>query len=398
MSSSNPARPPVIILGAHVAALASLRLLARRGIDCYVIDDTDNVITRSRWYRPTVPRLLETADPEALAAALRSMDLATAVLIPCSDQWVSAVAGLPADLRERFPSAVPPAEAAAICVDKLRFAGLTDRLDVPRPQTIIIRDPSDLDAIPEGGDDQWFLKPTESQRHNRRFGTKGAFVTSRAEAARHVQEANEAGITFLLQEWIPGDPDQTILLDGFVDRTGRIAAIDARRRVRMYPPRLANTCCAVTIPMAEVADAVETLRTVFQAMRFRGVFNVEFKFDARDGRHKIIEVNARPFWLIGHVAGAGMDLAYLAYLDALGLPLPRVHSYRLGRYGMYEFVDAKAIAGAWRRGRRPDGPVLRSWLMGDRALFWWRDPRPALHGLRLALGRVGDERAPDPKA
>ena len=199
---------------------------------------------------------------------------------------------------------------------------MTERLDVPRPRTIIIRDPSDLDAIPEGGDDQWFLKPTKSQRHNRRFGTKGAFVTSRAEAARHVQEANEAGITFLLQEWIPGDPDQTILLDGFVDRTGRIAAIDARRRVRMYPPRLANTCCAVTIPMAEVTAAVETLRTVLEAMRFRGVFNVEFKFDARDGRHKIIEVNARPFWLIGHVAGAGMDLAYLAYLDAQELATP----------------------------------------------------------------------------
>jgi D-aspartate ligase len=387
---------PAVILGAHVSALAALRLLSRRGIPCHVIDDTDNVITRSRWYRPTQPRLAESADADALATALRSMDLPAAVLIPCSDQWVSAVAGLPPELRERFPSAVPPAEAAATCVDKLRFSELTERLDVPRPRTMVIRNPSDRDAIPEDGVDTWFLKPTESQRHNRRFGTKGAFVTSRAEAAQHVQEATEAGITFLLQEWIPGDPDQTILLDGFVDRTGRIAAIDARRRVRMYPPRLANTCCAVTIPLAEVADAVETLRTVFKEMAFRGVFNVEFKFDARDGRHKIIEVNARPFWLIGHVAGAGLDLAHLAYLDAQGSPLPSARSYRLGRYGMYEFVDVKAIAHAWRHGRRPDGPVLRSWLMGDRALFWWRDPGPSLHGLRLAIGRVGRDRAVDP--
>ena len=313
------------------------------------------------------------------------MDLPAAVLIPCSDQWVSAVAGLPPDLHERFPSAIPPAGAAAICVDKRRFAELTERLGVPRPRTIVIRDPSDLEAIPDDGVDTWFLKPTESQRHNRRFGTKGAFVTSRAEAAQHVRVADAAGIDFLLQEWIPGDPDQTILLDGFVDRHGRFAAIDARRRVRMYPPRLANTCCAVTIPVSEVTDAIETLRTIFKAIAFRGVFNVEFKFDARDGRHKIIEVNARPFWLIGHVAGAGLDLTYLAYLDAQEAPLPAMPTYRLGRYGMYEFVDAKAIGSAWRRGRRPDGPVLRSWLLGDRALFWWRDPgaRPA----RAAPGR-----------
>ena len=41
---------------------------------------------------------------------------------------------------------------------------------------------------------------------------------------------------------------------------------------------------------------------------YRGIFSVEFKLDARDGHYKIIEVNPRPFWLIGHIARAGIDL------------------------------------------------------------------------------------------
>jgi D-aspartate ligase len=398
MTSSPPTtgiRSPVIVMGAHIAALGALRVLARQGIETYVIDDTQDVITRSRWYRPTQPTLAETADPQVLAAALRRIDLPEAVLLPCSDQWTQAVAGLPDDLRDRFRASLSSAETIASFVDKERFADLTEHLDVPRPRTIRITSSADLDRIADAGSsaEAWFLKPTESQRHNRRFGTKGAFVTSLAEAAEHVRSASEAGISFLLQEWIPGDPAATVLIDGFVDRHGHIAALVARRRVRMHPPRLANTCCGVTIPIAEVADAVETMRTVVKAVSFRGMFNAEFKFDARDGRHKIIEVNPRPFWFIAQIADVGIDLATMAYLDAQELPVPTVRSYRLGRHSTYELVDAKAIGNAWRHGRGADGSIARSWLSGDRALFWWSDPRPALRGLQLALERRGIDRA-----
>ena len=397
--ASSPAttapRLPVIVMGAHIAALGALRVLARQGIETFVIDDTDDVITRSRWFRPTRPTLAETADPRVLERALRRIDLPGAVLLPCSDQWTQAVAGLPDDLRARFPASLSSAETIASFVDKEQFAALTERLDLPRPRTIRITSPADLDRMAEAdaSAEAWFLKPTESQRHNRRFGTKGAFVTSLAEAAQHVRTASEAGISFLLQEWIPGDPSATVLVDGFVDRYGHLAALVARRRVRMYPARLANTCCGVTIPIAEVADAVETMRTIVGAVSFRGMFNAEFKFDARDGRHKIIEVNPRPFWFIAQIADVGIDLAHMAYLDALELPVPTVRSYRLGRYSTYELVDAKAIGDAWRRGRSADGSIARSWLSGDRALFWFSDPRPALRGLRLAIGRRGVDRA-----
>ena len=385
---------PVIVMGSHLAALGTLRVLARRGIPVQVLDQTEDIITRSRWYRPTSETLAETADPEVLAATLRRLDVPDAVLLPCSDTWTAAVAGLPDDLRTRYLTSLSSPDAIASFVDKERFASLTERLDVARPRTIRITSPADLERIPDvEGVERWFLKPTESQRHNRRFGTKGMFVSSLAEAAEHVRLAAEAGITFLLQEWIPGDPSQTVLIDGFYDRHGRLDALVARRRVRMYPPRLANTCCGVTIPIGDVADAVDTVRTVLESVSYRGMFNIECKYDARDGRHKIIEVNPRPFWFIAQIAAAGVDLAHMAYLDAQELPVPAVPSYRLGRYSTYELVDAKAVVAAWRHARWPDGSLLRSWVSGDRALFWWGDPRPALRGLQLALSRVGVDRS-----
>jgi hypothetical protein len=54
---------------------------------------------------------------------------------------------------------------------------------------------------------------------------------------------------------------------------------------------------------------------------------------------------------------------------------------------MYEFLDASAIRRALASRRRPRGPVLRPWLLGDKALFWWSDPMPAISGVRQAVGR-----------
>jgi predicted ATP-grasp superfamily ATP-dependent carboligase len=391
-ASSRPAqaitpRDPVLIFGAHIAALGVLRVLAKRGIQAYVVDDTSNVIVRSRWYRPPGCRLPESSDTDALAGYLESLQIPRAVLMACSDQWALAVAGLPPEIRQRFPASVAPREAVEQCVDKDRFRALVDRLDIPRPRTLLIRDPADLDLATDDDLANGFLKPTESHRHNLRFHTKGFFVHSRDAAVRQVEQASAAGITFMLQEWIPGNMSKTILIDGFVDREGTISAMVARRRVRMDPPRIANTCSDVTIPIDDVSDCLPALRKILAALDYRGIFNIEFKFDERDGRFKVIEVNPRPFWLIGHIAKAGADLPWMSYLDALELPVPAPAPYQVGRYGMYEIPDATAIARAWTSLHRPEGPVLEPWLKGDRALFWWSDPLPAVSGVWQILGR-----------
>jgi predicted ATP-grasp superfamily ATP-dependent carboligase len=387
--SSAPGVPeePVLILGPHIAALGVLRVLARRGVPAYVVDDTSNVIVRSRWYRAPSQTLAETSDPETLAEYLRSLDIPTGVLIACSDQWALAVAGLPPDVRDRFATSIAPRAAIERFVDKDRFRRLVDELDIPRPRTIPINGPGDLVLVSDDDLAGGFLKPTQSQAHNRHFRTKGFFVESRDHARRLVEEAASAGVTFMLQEYIPGDTSKTVLIDGFVDRHGSISGMLARRRVRMDPPRLANTCSDVTIPFGAVDACLPSVHALLEAVRYRGIFNVEFKFDERDGRFKIIELNARPFWLIAHIARAGLDLPWMSYLDAQDLAVPIAGPYEVGRYGMYEIPDATAIARALVSRRRPAGPVVRPWLRGDKALFWWTDPMPGVEGVRQLVGR-----------
>src|SRR5262245_7608497 len=374
-------------MGSHIAALGVLRRLSRRGVPCRVLDHTPDIIVRSRWYRPAPRTLAETPDPRILASHLRSLPMPGAVLIACSDVWTQAVAGLPADVRERFRTSVPPPEAVARFVDKAAFAELVDGLGIPHPRTTVVRSVADLAGVPDEDLRDGFLKPVDSGRYYRHYGTKGAFVHSRTEAEAAVAEASALGITFLVQEWIPGDMASTILFDGFVDRHGRVAAMLARRRVRMDPPRISNHTVDVTIPLTETGDAPAQARRLLEAVSYRGIFNVEFKRDARDGTFRIIELNPRPFWLIAHIAAAGVDLPWLAYLDAQDLPVPPIDRYEVGRYGMYAISAIAALARAWGSLRRPEGAVIRPWLRGDHTLLSISDPLPGLFDIARAFRR-----------
>ena len=382
-------RLPALVLGKSITALGVLRVLAGHGLKPYGVEATSDVITASRWYEPTPRRLPETSDGAELGAFLDSLAVREAVLFPCSDGWSSAVAGLPPDLRARYHASVSPLEAVDQFVDKDRFRQLVERLGIPAPRTFPIETPADLDRVAAADLQAGFLKPTNSQRHNRVFGTKGSFFESPGAARQLVEQASQGGVTFMLQEWIPGGFGKTILLDGFVDRTGTVRALMARRRLRVNPPRLGNASAAVTIPLAEAREAPDNLRTILADVRYRGAFNCEFKFDERDGRFKMIELNPRLAWFVATIASAGVDLAWMSYLDALELPVPTTTSYRLGRYAVYETPDASAIVRAWTSLKRPDGPVIRPWLRGDHALFWARDPWPFVQDMGRALrGRL----------
>lgn len=390
---------PVLVLGTHLTALGVFRTLARRRVPAYGLDATGDIVTRSRWYRAAERQIAETADSAVLEAFLMALGLPSAVLIACNDNWTRAAAGLSAVARARFPMSLPSRDVVETFTDKQRFRAFVEGLGIPTPRTFDVPDAAALDAVPDEALRDSFLKPTDSPRFTRRFATKGWFPESRAHAHQLLERGEAAGVEFILQEWIPGGFSRSVLVDGFVDRRGRIVSMTARRRLRMDPPRLANNSCGVTIPLRDVGPAAAMTRQLLDHSGYRGIYSVEFKHDPRDGLFKVIEMNARPFWYVAHVAHAGVDLPWMSYLDAQGLPVPAPTHYDLGRYSVYEAMDVAAVLRALRSRHRPNGPVLRPWVFGDRAAFWWSDPLPGVvdfwNAVRARLAVTIRGRAPN---
>jgi predicted ATP-grasp superfamily ATP-dependent carboligase len=377
-SASPDVRPqvPVLVLGKGITALGVLRVLGRRGVPLYVAGEADDLVTGSRWYRPLGGDSWAQGSESDLSRRLEALEIDRMVLLPCSDVWVMAVSRLEPRLRERFPASVAAPDTLRRLVDKGEFAETLQEMGLPHPCTFLLRDAGALASVSEEAFRTSFLKPANSGRFAGEYGVKAIRPGSREQAAALLAEARAKGLELMLQEFIPGPPTRHYFLDGFVDRHGRVCAMFARRRLRMFPPEFGNSSCTESIPLSEVRGAEETLCRLLAGIRYRGVFSAEFKLDERDGLFKILEVNARPWWFVDFAAACGVDVCDMALRDALGQSVEPVSAYRIGR----RCIHARRDVASWRaqpRHSRPGlGSLLRSWIGAQQLTFSKDDLRP----------------------
>jgi predicted ATP-grasp superfamily ATP-dependent carboligase len=369
---------PAIIVGSGLTALGVLRLLHRDSIPAYCLSSSPSIEAQSRWYRPLPLECKAAGSTTGLEEALRACALPRAVLIPCSDHAVNAVAALTAALAARFPSSVAPRETVARLTDKAQFATLLEQLSIPRPLTMLVDAPSDIDAVADSAFDGAFLKPRDSISFYARYQCKAFRVASRADAAGRLARLQADGIGAILQEFIPGPGSNHYLIDGFADAQGRVRTLFARQRLRIHPPEFGNSSYMVSVPLASVGEAAASLKTIIAALHFRGIFSAEFKFDERDRSFKILEINARAWWYVEFAGRCGVDVCRMAYADALGQEVPEQWNYRVGARLVYGYMDLMAGHHEWRAGRLSLAAWARSWLGAQQPDFNWTDPMPAL--------------------
>jgi D-aspartate ligase len=307
------------------------------------------------------------------------------VLIPCSDMWVRAVAGLRSGTRERFPTSVPPSDTVDVLTDKGQLSGVLKRLGVPMPETVTLQQPQDLDNLSDLELALRFLKPRDSQAFSQHFRKKAFSIRNRSDARQLLEETQRAGLGIVAQEYIPGPTTNQHYIDGFIDRSGNLRALFARQKVFMYPIDFGNSTLMVSEHLDSVKPAVSDLLRLLIDLSYRGIFSAEFKLDERDGYFKLLEVNARPWWFIEFASRAGVNIPMLAYEDALGLDMVSIKDYEVNKKHMLAPQHLRALLAL----RKEHKVTVRSWLRStwgaSDAVFRWSDPVP---GVVMAAGYV----------
>jgi D-aspartate ligase len=379
---------PAVILGSGITALGVLRVLGRAGIPAYLVETEDPMLRRSRWFR-ALPDAVPPGRRDPLEGWLAALPFSRAVLVPCSDFWARAVAGLPPELKERFPASTPAPASLEALLDKGRLAAALDRESLPRPESHAVTSADDLGAIPDEFFQGAFLKPRESQPFLKHFGVKGFRVTSREDAQDRLEMASAAGFDVIFQYYIPGPPSNHYFVDGFIDREGVERALFVRQRLRMYPPLFGNSTYMRSIAPDAVPEAVETTRRLLRGLGYRGMYSAELKLDARDGLFKLLEVNARAWWYVEFAAQCGVDVVRMAYDDALGEPVHPSGSYAIDRRCVFPYNDWFACGILRDSGQMSALGMARSWMGAHQPVFEWSDPWPAVMGaVRVLRGKL----------
>ena len=182
------------------------------------------------------------------------------------------------------------------------------------------------------------------------------------------------GCGLMLQEYLPGGPGQDWFFHGYCSTAGRCQPAFTGVKDRSYPAYAGVTSLGRAVPNAELRDQVTGL---LGAVGFRGIMDLDLRFDPRDGQYKLLDFNPRlgaQFRLFEDTAG--VDVARAAYLDLTGQPIAG-HAMVSGRRFLLENYDPLGAAGYWRAGELG----LLSWassLRGVDELGWFArdDLRP----------------------
>jgi len=367
---------PVLILGSYITALGAIRCLADIGVKAYCLTEQNSFVRMSRWFNPPPEghRLIGMTDD--LAVYLRSFPLETAVLMPCSDEWVEAVAGLPDDLVARFPSSRPSLDTLSYFLDKGKLETKLQELDIDRPKTFLVDHESDLTGIDKDLFSRLFMKPRHSRSFFLSWGVKAFHIKSEEDAIQRLRKCQECGLQVMMQEYVPGPADRHYFIDGFVDKNGSVKACFARQRQRMFPLDFGDSSYVTTVTVEQAKGAIDSLKRLLPSLNYRGIFSAEFKRDERDDVFRLIEVNTRPWTYIEFDARHGMNMAAMAYEDALGRDVPETEEYDIGASMVYQPNDMRACWSLIRRGDLGVGSAIASWFRAQSALFTFKDPMP----------------------
>ena len=192
------------------------------------------------------------------------------------------------------------------------------KAQVDVPQTAFIHDESDLEAAAQAVPFPALLKSSEHLALRRRHFGKVVRVTRKEELPDQYRRVAGAG-PLLLQEVVPGGHDALLTLLCYLDRDSRPLAMFTRRKLREHPRGGFGVArFGESLWTQDVADSGLRL---LQEIGYHGVAGVEFKRDPRDGRLKLMEVNARHEMWHGFASALGISVSVAAYLDAVGRPL-----------------------------------------------------------------------------
>lgn len=374
--------PAAVLLGGGPIAVPVARTLSRAGARVIALGHISDPVRHSRGCDTFVDLGAGEGVQRRWLGWLSERRAPGAAVLPCTDEAVEMMARHRSRLVDMGYRPIElDGEVALLALDKHRTYVAAAELGIPAPRTELASGAQATLAAADRVGYPCALKPRHAHLFRRHFGLGQKLLVARGPDELRARLDQLAGleIEMLVTEMIPGPDDAHHSYYSYLDPDGLPLVSLTKRKLRQYPPGFG----LATYHLIHREEEVMRLGLAFfQGIGVRGVANVEFKRDARDGVLKLIECNHR--FTLGHeaVRRAGIDLALLAYHRAVGWPDPPLRDYRTGVRLWHPVEDARTMILLRERGEL----TVRRWLRSlahpqHFPLLDWRDPMPSLRPL-----------------
>lgn len=313
------------------AALAVVRSLGKRGHEVYVAAASNKSLAAcSRYCSRGIALPDPLFDGPAYAGALCELvqQAGIDVIFPMTEQSIYRLNPVRGSLPAQTILACPDRQIMRALSDKMSLFQLAESLGVDMPQTFYLNDRAHLPAV--AGQIKSYpvvVKPALSRVAEGRGFVSGSvrYAQSRGELERLYYEIPVLRHPSLIQEKISGPGTGLFTL---YDKDRHLAMF-SHQRLREKPPSGGASVVCQSVGLDP--EMVEAAHRLLSAVGFSGVAMVEFKRDQKDGRPRLMEVNARFWGSLQLAVACGIDFPglYLDYLNGI-VPQALIADYPWG--------------------------------------------------------------------
>jgi len=313
--------PGVIVIGDHVQGLGIIRSLSQLKIPIYLVNDNKLCIGRFSKYLSKFIKMPSMKNESEFIHFMLSLvnqyELKNYMLIPTNDNAVKVISQNKVVLGECYQIPTPEWDITKFALDKKLTYGLATKNEIPTPNTIFINEKSDFKEL-EKLDIQYpvLIKGTEGLKFYNKTGAKAFRANSDYELKTILSKISRFTVSseIIIQEMIPGGTDSMYSFCSFF-KNGEIIGFWTGRKIREHPMGAGTATFAESVRVPEI---VELGIKLLKAMNYYGISEIEFKKDPRDGKFKLIEMNARSWLWISLARRAGVDFIAMLYNDVIG--------------------------------------------------------------------------------
>ena len=308
-----------IILGSYINGYSIVQELYENGVkdDIIVIDIVKDVSA----YSKKVKRFIKIYNNiDSLHSALKNLSNSYKLLIlyPNQDIYIEYLTKL--YIKVKNYCFIPFYQPSLIeKQNKMVQYDYCKKYEIPFPTSVYIEYLEDINKIYDL-DFPILIKPTQRDNSSTSVfrnlflkNKKGLNLSSKL--SRHINN----GVSFVASEVIPGDGSNIYSYMSYRSKEGEILGEWTGKKLSQFPndfgvfSSASNNCPEIVAKQG---------RKILEVMNLFGINQPEFKYDFRDKKYKLTEINLRP--MMWHRLGAitGVPLSFIQYLSATNKNIP----------------------------------------------------------------------------
>lgn len=318
-SDPNRTRKAMSIIG-----LTLTRSLGRQGID--VVRIHPNLLDfslESRYCRKVeiCPDFYQSEENLlGFLLQLRNKYTGQLILLPASDDTAYFLAKYKNDLRESFSIIVSEWDVMKKLTNKRYQYIEAEKLGITIPETYFPQSTEEVRNLSKVLTNYpYVIKPNVANKWRLASmqtiskGKKAFIVKNPEDLVTQYVESGLDGHDIMIQELIGGRDERLFTFLCYFNNDSQPQAYCIRSKFRQSPIDFGYCTLTVTCHNQEVQELSIKL---LSELKFKGIAGIEWKLDPKTGTYKLIEINPRAVNTTGAAIAAGVDLPYIAFLDA----------------------------------------------------------------------------------